>query len=112
MDAPGCREGRPMPLTTDDVADIAAYARIALDDTELDEMCAYVNDAVALLEPLLAYELDDVEPTFHPIGDLVNVTREDVAVAGLTLEEALSNASECRGRAFRVPAILPNGGAA
>ncbi|MDI9591092.1 MAG: Asp-tRNA(Asn)/Glu-tRNA(Gln) amidotransferase subunit GatC [Acidobacteriota bacterium] len=101
-----------MPLTKQDVAGIADYARIALTDAELDEMTAYLNDAIALLDPILEYELDDVEPTFHPIGELVNVVRDDVMVAGLPLEEALANASSRRGRSFRVPAILVDGGVA
>ena len=99
-----------MPLTREDVAGIASYARIALDDAELDEMTAYMNDAIALLEPILGYDLDGVEPTFHPIGSLSNVTRDDVVVAGLSLEEALANAASTHGRCFRVPAILADGG--
>lgn len=101
-----------MPLTRENVAGIAEYARIGLTDDELTEMTSYLNDAVDLLDPLLAYDLEDVEPTFHPIGDLVNVVRDDVVVAGLSLEEALANAGGKRGRAFRVPAILSDGGAA
>ncbi len=101
-----------MPLTRDDVALIAEYAHIALDDVELDEMCAYLTDALSLLDPILTYDLDDVEPTFHPIGELVNVVREDVVVPGLSLEEALANAASRRGRTFRVPAIVAEGGAA
>lgn len=99
-------------LTRDDVAGIAAYARIALDDAELVEMTAYLNDAIALLQPILEYDLEDIEPTFHPIGDMANVTREDVPVPGLSLEEALANAGSREGRAFRVPAILDDGGGA
>ena len=101
-----------MALGRDEVAGIARYARIALDDDELDGMCAYLDDAIALLEPILAYDLDDVEPTFHPIGKLANVRRDDVPTPGLSLEEALANAASCRERAFRVPAILADGGAA
>lgn len=101
-----------MPLTKEDVAGIADYARIALTDAELDEMAAYLNDAIALLDPILAYDLEDVEPTFHPIGDLVNVVRDDVVVEGLSIEEALANAGSRRERSFRVPAILAEGGAA
>lgn len=100
-----------MPLTPDDVRGIAAYARIALDERELVAMTSYLNDAISLLEPILEYDLDGVEPTFHPIGDLSNVVRDDVVVAGLSLEEALANAASVRGRAFRVPAILSGGGA-
>ena len=101
-----------MTLTRDDVAGIAEYARIALSDSELDEMTSYMNDAVALLDPILEYDLEGVEPTFHPIGKLANVVRDDVATSGLSLEEALANAGSTRGRSFRVPAILADGGAA
>lgn len=101
-----------MALTRDEVAGIAAYARIALTDDELDEMTSYLNDAIGLLEPILAYDLDEVEPTFHPIGDVTNVTRDDIPVAGLSLDEALANAVSSRERCFRVPAILGDGGGA
>lgn len=101
-----------MALTKEDVAGIAEYARIALTEAELSEMTTYLNDAIDLLQPILAYDLDEVEPTFHPIGELTNVVREDAAVAGLTLEEALANAASCRERSFRVPQILADGGAA
>lgn len=99
-------------LSRKDVAAIAEYARIALTEPELDEMTTYMNDAVALLEPILEYDLDGVEPTFHPIGSLANVVRDDVVAPGLSLEEALANAGSRRGRSFRVPAILAEGGAA
>lgn len=101
-----------MPLTREDVASIADYARIALTDAELDEMTAYMNDAIALLDPILDYDLDGVEPTFHPTGELVNVVRDDTVTAGLSVEEVLANAGSRRGRSFRVPAILADGGTA
>lgn len=101
-----------MPLTREYVAGIADYARIALSDDELDEMTAYMNDAIALLDPILDYDLDGVEPTFHPTGDLVNVVRDDTVTAGLSVEEALANAGSRRERFFRVPAILADGGTA
>ena len=67
-----------MPLTREDVAGIADYARIALTPEELDEMTAYMNSAIDLLEPIRQYDLEGVEPTFHPIGDLSNVMADDV----------------------------------
>lgn len=97
-----------MALSREDVAGIADYARIALTDAELDEMTAYMNDAVALLEPIRQYDLDGVEPTFHPIGDLSNVMGADVAddPRALPIDVALSNAGASRDRHFRVPSIL------
>ena len=96
-----------MALSREDVAGIADYARIALTDAELDEMTAYMNDAVALLEPIRQYDLDGVEPTFHPIGDLSNVMGADVAddPRALPIDVALSNAGASRDRYFRVPSI-------
>lgn len=97
-----------MALNEEDVRGIADYARIALEGEELTEMTSYMNDAVAMLEPVLEYDLPDVEPTFHPIGSLSNVMRADAvdAARGLTVDEALGNAASSRDRSFRVPSIL------
>ena len=95
-----------MALSREDVAGIADYARIALTDAELDEMTTYMNDAVALLEPIRQYDLDGVEPTFHPIGDLSNVMGADVVAPSLSIEDALLDAPSPRDRYFRVPSIL------
>lgn len=100
-------------LSTADVAAIADYARIALTDAELAAMHKYMNDAVALLEPIRQYELDGVEPTFHPIGDLSNVMNDDVVdtdVRALQREVALQNAPSAKDVYFRVPSILGDEG--
>ena len=102
-----------MSLTLDDVRGMAEYARIALTDEELVEMTAYLNDTIDnVLAPIRAYDLEGVEPVFHPIGDLSNVMREDEVRPGLPLEVALENAGQTEGRYYRVPAILGDGGAA
>lgn len=100
-----------MALTEADVRGIADYARIALEGPELEEMTAYLNDAVDMLAPVLAYDLPDIEPTFHLIGDLANVMREDEELGrrDLPLETALENAASTRERYFRVPSILGEG---
>ena len=101
-----------MALTREEVRGIAEYARIALTEDELDEMTAYLNEAVELLEPIRAFDLAGVEPTFHPIGHLTNVMREDVPdehERSLGLDAALANAASAQGRFFRVPSILGAG---
>ncbi len=98
-----------MALTEEDVRGIANYARIALTDTELREMCAYLNEAIAMLEPIRAYDLAGVEPTYHPIGNLSNVMADDKPNAhgrSLDVDEVLSNAGSVQGRSFRIPSIL------
>lgn len=101
-----------MALSKDDVRGIAEYARIALEGDELEQMTAYLNDAVDMLAPVLEYDLPDIEPTFHPIGDLANVMREDAELGqrDLPLDEALENAASTHDRFFRVPSILGEGG--
>ncbi len=100
-----------MALSEKDVRGIAEYAKIALTEDELTEMTAYLNDAVQMLEPILQYDLPDVEPTFHPIGSLSNVMGDDVLEPerDLALDVALSNAGSSRERYFRVPSILGEG---
>ena len=98
-----------MPLSKEDVAGIADYVRIALDEQELAEMTSYMNEAIALLEPIRTYDLEGVEPTFHPIGELSNVMGADVvddSVRALPVAVALGNAAATQGRYFRVPSIL------
>lgn len=98
-----------MALSQDDVAGIADYARIALTPDELEQLTTYMNEAVELLEPIREYDLEGVEPTFHPIGDLSNVMGADVvddSVRALPIDRALENAPSAHGRYFRVPSIL------
>lgn len=100
-----------MALSEKDVRGIAEYAKIALTDDELTEMTAYMNNAVSILEPILQYDLPDVEPTFHPIGSLSNVMGDDELepARDLPLDVALGNAGSARDRYFRVPSILGEG---
>ena len=100
-----------MALSEQDVARIADYARIALEGDELSRMTAYLNDAVEMLEPILAFDLPDIDPTFHPIGDLSNVMRPDVCAPARDLprEVALENAGSTHDGSFRVPSILGEG---
>ena len=73
-----------MAIGRDEVLHVARLARLALTEEELD--------------------LDDVEPTSHPL-ELVNVWAEDELRPCLSLEEALANAPERAGDFFRVPGL-------
>lgn len=96
-------------VTEKDVRDIAEYARIGLADDELPQMAKDLNAIIDSLEPITEYDLEGVEPTFHPIGDLSNVMREDIEVPGFTQEEALANAPRQQDGSFLIPAILGGG---
>ena len=99
-----------MILSEQDVRGIATYTRIGLTDEELAQMTVDLNDIIESLKPITEYDLEGVEPTFHPIGSLSNVMREDVEVAGFTHEEALANAPARQDGCFLIPSILGEGG--
>ena len=96
-------------LTEKDVRGIATYARIGLTDEEVTEMTVDLNNIIESLKPITEYDLEGVEPTFHPIGNLYNVMREDVEGESFTQEVALENAPKQQDGSFLIPAILGGG---
>ena len=96
-------------LTERDVRDIATYARIGLTDEELAQMTVDLNSIIETLKPITEFDLEGVDPTFHPIGGLSNVMREDVEAPGFTQEQALSNAPKQQDGSVLIPAILGGG---
>ena len=97
-------------VTERDVRDIAEYTRIHLTDDEVVQMTVDLNSINDSLKPITEYDLEGVEPTFHPIGSLSNVMREDVERTSFTHEEALSNAPAKQDGCFLIPSILGEGG--
>lgn len=98
-------------LSESDVIKIAAYTRIGLTDEEVGKMCLDLNNIIDSLAPITEYDLDGVEPTFHPIGNLSNVMREDEIKPGFTQEQALENAPKQKDGSFLIPSILGGGDA-
>lgn len=96
-------------LTEKDVRGIATYARIGLTDEEVTEMTVDLNSIIESLKPITEYDLEGVEPTFHPIGNLSNVMRDDVEGESFTQEVALENAPKQQDGSFLIPSILGGG---
>lgn len=97
-------------LTENDVRGIAEYTRIGVEESELSKLTAELNSIIDELDPILEFDLEGVEPTFHPIGSLVNVYREDEPKVGFSQGEALTNAPKSQDGAFLIPSILGEGG--
>ncbi len=92
-------------ISREDVAHLAALARIDLRPDELDRLASQLEgilEAVAAVQELAG---DDVPTTSHPMP-LTNVTRPDEPRPCLTPQEALSGAPETAEQRFRVPRIL------
>ncbi len=85
------------------------YTRIGMTDEEVAAITVDLNNIIDSLKPITEYDLEGVEPTFHPIGDLVNVMRSDSERSGFSQEVALENAPKQEDGSFLIPAILGGG---
>ena len=97
-------------LSEADVRGIAEYTRIGLTAKEVVAMTADLNAIIDSLAPITELDLDGVEPTFHPIGDLSNVMRDDAVRGSFTQAVALENAPKQESGSFLIPSILGEGG--
>jgi aspartyl-tRNA(Asn)/glutamyl-tRNA(Gln) amidotransferase subunit C len=92
-------------LTRDDVAHLAALARIDATDAELDRLAGQLAQILDAVDRVGEVAAADVPPMSHPLP-LTNVTRPDEPRPGLTAEEALAGAPASEQQRFRVPRIL------
>ena len=100
-------------LTEQDVRGMAAYARIGLSADEVEKMTVDLNAILDGLAPITEYDLEGVEPTFHPAGIASNVMREDEPgdpAERFSQDQALSDAPASRDGSFLIPSILGEGG--
>ena len=92
-------------ISRDEVAHLAALARIDLRPAELDRLAGQLDqilDAVATVREVAG---DDVPATSHPMP-LTNVSRPDEPRPCLPAQEALAGAPAVAEQRFRVPRIL------
>ena len=92
-------------LSRDEVAKLAALARIEMTEAELLELSSQfgmILDAVARVQEV---HLSGVKATSHP-QPLENVARPDVVAPSLSPEAALSGAPAQEESRFQVPQIL------
>ncbi|MGI9606930.1 MAG: Asp-tRNA(Asn)/Glu-tRNA(Gln) amidotransferase subunit GatC [Acidimicrobiales bacterium] len=92
-------------LTRAEVAHVAKLALLDLSDAEIDEFTVQLGDVLTSADAMTALDLDDVEPTHHPLG-LTNVFRPDIVVPSLDRVEVLSQAPEVEDDRFKVPPAL------
>jgi len=92
-------------LSTDDVARLAALARIDLDPDELERLAGELDAVVAAVASVSSVVSDDVPATSHPLP-LTDVYREDVVEPSLPVEDVLAGAPAAQDGRFLVPQIL------
>ena len=92
-------------FSADEVARLAALARIELTPTELERLAGELEVIVHAVARVSEVVSDDTPATSHPIP-LVNVFRQDVPEPQLTAEEAVATAPASEDGFFLVPQIL------
>ena len=93
-----------MSISREDVLHVAALARLHIPETEVETVRAELGAILEAVGKVSELDLADVPPTSHPL-DLVNRWAEDEPRPSLSREEALANAPDPAGGAFRVPAV-------
>lgn len=94
-----------MRLTSDEVRHIAALARVAMTDDEIERMRDEMSNILDHFDVLQQADTSDAEPTGHSAG-LETVMREDVAAASSPRDDVLANAPRSEDGFIRVRAVL------
>ncbi|MGB5111335.1 MAG: Asp-tRNA(Asn)/Glu-tRNA(Gln) amidotransferase subunit GatC [Mycobacterium sp.] len=92
-------------ISRDEVAHLARLARLALTDGELDSFAGQLDAILAHVGQIQSVDVIGVEATDNPLK-VLNVTRPDTVVPGLTQDEALAAAPRAEDGRFAVPRIL------
>jgi aspartyl-tRNA(Asn)/glutamyl-tRNA(Gln) amidotransferase subunit C len=96
----------PLPtITREDVAKLAALARIDLTDAELDHLAPQLAVILESVAAVSAVAADDIPPSSHALP-MENVMRADEVRGSLSPEQALGGAPEQEQQRFKVPRIL------
>jgi aspartyl-tRNA(Asn)/glutamyl-tRNA(Gln) amidotransferase subunit C len=92
-------------LTRQDVAHVAALARLELTDEELELFTGQLAEVLDHAADIAALDLAGVVPTAHAMA-LTNVFRPDEVRPGLDRDEALAQAPSVEDHRFKVPPVL------
>jgi aspartyl-tRNA(Asn)/glutamyl-tRNA(Gln) amidotransferase subunit C len=92
-------------LRREDVAKVAALARLTLSEDELDTFTDQLSQVLEHAKDIEALDLEGVAATAHPFG-LMNVVREDVLRPSLARDEVLAMAPDAEDGRFAVPRIM------
>ena len=92
-----------MAISRDEVLHVARLARLELSEDELERFAGQLDAILDAVGKVSELDLSGVEPTLHPLA-LSNVWAEDEPAPSLPVEDALANAPDREGEAFRVPA--------
>ncbi|WP_166849379.1 Asp-tRNA(Asn)/Glu-tRNA(Gln) amidotransferase subunit GatC [Isoptericola sp. BMS4] len=92
-------------ISRDEVARVAALARIDLSPEEVDRFAGELDVIVESIARVREVATPDVPATSHPLP-MTNVFREDVPTPALPVADVLAAAPDAEDGRFAVPQIL------
>ncbi|GAA4416323.1 Asp-tRNA(Asn)/Glu-tRNA(Gln) amidotransferase subunit GatC [Georgenia halophila] len=92
-------------ISSDEVARVAALARIALTEQEIGRLAGELDVIANAVTRVNEVATPDVPATSHPVP-LTNVWREDVVVETLDVADVMRAAPKAASGMFAVPQIL------
>ncbi len=94
-----------MSVSKEDVKHIAVLSRLTVPESELEKFTEQFNQILDYVDKMQKLDTTGIEPTAS-ILPVTNVFREDVALSGVSHEEALKNAPAVHNGGFKVPRVL------
>jgi aspartyl-tRNA(Asn)/glutamyl-tRNA(Gln) amidotransferase subunit C len=92
-------------ISRDEVARVAALARIELRPEEVDRLAGELDVIVDAIARVSEVATPEVPATSHPIP-MTNVFRDDVPEPAISVQDVLAGAPASEGGRFLVPQIL------
>jgi aspartyl-tRNA(Asn)/glutamyl-tRNA(Gln) amidotransferase subunit C len=98
-------------INPQEVREIAALARLRLDDAEIRRLTHELDGILGYIETVQGVPTADVEPMTHAVPFDCPMRADEVGQS-LTVDEALANAPRRHETSFEVPRIVPGTGGA
>ncbi|MEA5092406.1 Aspartyl/glutamyl-tRNA(Asn/Gln) amidotransferase subunit C [bioreactor metagenome] len=94
-----------MKVTAKEVRHIANLSRLTVPDSEMEKFTEQFNQILNYADILQELDTNGIVPTPYVLP-ISNVLREDIAVEGVSHEDALLNAPEVHNGGFKVPRVI------
>jgi aspartyl-tRNA(Asn)/glutamyl-tRNA(Gln) amidotransferase subunit C len=94
-----------MKITRAEVEHVAALARLALDERELETLTEQMDAILGYVDQLSRLNTEGIMPTAHAVP-MENAFRDDVVQPSLGTDKALGNAPDAGDGCFRVPKVI------
>lgn len=92
-------------MNTQEFDNLTKLSRLQLNDQDKESFQKDFENILKYVAQLAEVNTDNVEPLVQASG-LKNVFRQDIPVASIGVDSALSNAPQREGSAFKVPNVI------